>query len=68
MSWIQFSILFALLCYIMKWIYTQAKDAKIERELATLDRKEMLQSIKNIETETKQLHKVLNPIEKRHFR
>ncbi len=68
MSWIQFIIFLAILSGIMKWIHNEFKAAKQERLNATLDRKQMLESIKNIETETKELHKVLNPIEKRHFR
>lgn len=68
MGWIQFIILMIMFSTLIKLLYNESINSKIARELATLDRKEMLQSIKNIDTEVKDLNKALNPIEKRHFR
>lgn len=67
-NWIMFIIFLMILGGIIKWLHKEFKEAKQERLNATIDRKAMLESIKNIETETKELHKVLYPIEKRHFR
>lgn len=68
MGWFQFIIFLALIAIIFRWLRKEFKASKIAREQAATDRKEMLQSIKKIEVSIVDLDKVLNPIEKRHFR
>jgi hypothetical protein len=68
MSWTMFIIFLIILSVIIKWLRNELSEAKNARVKAELDRREMLQAIKVIETEVTDLHKVLHPIEKRHFR
>lgn len=65
MEWLQFVGYIAAIFAALKWLLSEFK---IYRTAADKERKELHSSIKNIEKEVTELHKVLHPIEKRHSR
>jgi len=68
MDWIQFIIFIVMLGTLIRLLYKESVERKNAREQDSSDRKEMMQSIKNIEIQVTDLDKVLHPPEKRHFR
>jgi hypothetical protein len=65
MEWFRFLGYLIAIFTGIKWVLLELKFFK---DKAEIDRREMLQSMKNIEKEVSDLHKVIHPIEKRHFR